>query len=99
MRVAVIADVHGNLIAREAVLAHLRGAAPDLIVNLSDLVSAPSIPPAAPTRRWRSTGGAGEDHVLHLRPAARAGVAPAHDPAQRVHDVALAAAVRPDEAG
>lgn len=44
MRIAVIADVHGNLIALEAVLAHLRGAAPDLIVNLDDLVSGPFDP-------------------------------------------------------
>lgn len=44
MRIAVIADVHGNLIALEAVLAHLRGAAPDLIVNLGDLVSGPFDP-------------------------------------------------------
>lgn len=44
MRIAVIADVHGNLIALEAVLAHLRGATPDLIVNLGDLVSGPFDP-------------------------------------------------------
>jgi len=44
MRIAVIADVHGNLIALEAVLAHLRTAAPDLIVNLGDLVSGPFDP-------------------------------------------------------
>jgi predicted phosphodiesterase len=44
MRIAVIADVHGNLIALEAVLAHLRAAAPDLVVNLGDLVSGPFDP-------------------------------------------------------
>jgi predicted phosphodiesterase len=44
MRLAVIADVHGNLIALEAVLAHLRVAAPDLLVNLGDLVSGPFDP-------------------------------------------------------
>lgn len=44
MRVAAIADVHGNLIALEAVRAHLRGAAPDVIVNLGDLVSGPFDP-------------------------------------------------------
>ena len=44
MRIAVIADVHGNLIALEAVLAHLRLTAPDLIVNLGDLVSGPFDP-------------------------------------------------------
>lgn len=44
MRIAVIADVHGNLIALEAVLAQLRNASPDLIVNLGDLVSGPFDP-------------------------------------------------------
>lgn len=44
MRIAVIADVHGNLIALEVVLADLRGAAPDLVVNLGDLVSGPFDP-------------------------------------------------------
>ena len=41
MRLAVIADVHGNLLALEAVLAQLRAAAPDLVINLGDLVSGP----------------------------------------------------------
>lgn len=44
MRIAVFADVHGNLIALEAVLAHLRAAAPDIIVNLGDLASGPFDP-------------------------------------------------------
>ena len=44
MRIAVIADVHGNRVALEAVLAHLATAAPDLIVNLGDLVSGPFDP-------------------------------------------------------
>lgn len=44
MRIAIIADVHGNLIALEAVLANLREAKPDLIVNLGDLVSGPFNP-------------------------------------------------------
>ena len=44
MRIAVIADVHGNLIALEAVLSYLHQAAPDLIVNLGDLVSGPFDP-------------------------------------------------------
>ena len=38
MRIAVVADVHGNLLALEAVLADLRArAAPDMVVNLGDL--------------------------------------------------------------
>lgn len=44
MRIGVIADVHGNLAALEAVVERLRAAAPDLIVNLGDLVSGPFDP-------------------------------------------------------
>jgi putative phosphoesterase len=41
MRIAVLADIHGNLHALEAVLADLRAHAPDLVVNLGDHVSGP----------------------------------------------------------
>ena len=45
MRVAAIADVHGNLGALRAVLAHIeRISSPDLIVNLGDHVSGPLQP-------------------------------------------------------
>jgi len=44
MRVAVLADAHGNLLALEAVLADLRGQAPDLVVNLGDLFTGPFDP-------------------------------------------------------
>ena len=44
MRIAIIADVHGNLIALEAVLGSIRALAPDLVVNLGDLVSGPFDP-------------------------------------------------------
>jgi predicted phosphodiesterase len=45
MRIAVLADIHGNILALEAVLADLarRGGA-DLVVNLGDLVSGPLWP-------------------------------------------------------
>lgn len=45
MRIAVIADIHGNILALEAVLADLarRGGA-DLVVNLGDTVSGPLWP-------------------------------------------------------
>ncbi|MDH4988586.1 metallophosphoesterase family protein [Aminobacter anthyllidis] len=45
MRIAVVADIHGNILALEAVLADLarRGGA-DLVVNLGDLVSGPLWP-------------------------------------------------------
>ena len=41
MRIAVLADIHGNLLALEAVLADLRSQAPDVVVNLGDHVSGP----------------------------------------------------------
>ncbi len=47
----------------------------------------------------RAARGAGEDDVLHLAAAQRLGALFAHDPAERVHDVGLARAVRSDDAG
>lgn len=41
MRIAVIADVHGNLRALDAVLADLEQHSPDITVNLGDCVSGP----------------------------------------------------------
>jgi putative phosphoesterase len=41
VRIAVIADVHGNLRALEEVQADLRQYAPDIVVNLGDNVSGP----------------------------------------------------------
>jgi putative phosphoesterase len=44
MRIAVLSDIHGNLVALEAVLAHLGSQAPDLVVNLGDCVTSPLWP-------------------------------------------------------
>jgi len=44
MRIAVLADAHGNLLALQAVLADLRTASPDLVVNLGDLATGPFDP-------------------------------------------------------
>jgi predicted phosphodiesterase len=44
MRLAVIADIHGNALALEAVLADLPRHTPDLVVNLGDCVSGPLWP-------------------------------------------------------
>src|SRR5208337_3084558 len=41
MQIAVIADIHGNLRALEAVQADLRAQSPDLVVNLGDHLSGP----------------------------------------------------------
>jgi predicted phosphodiesterase len=44
MRLAVLADIHGNLLALEAVLADLPQHAPDLVVDLGDCASGPLWP-------------------------------------------------------
>ncbi|WP_299816900.1 metallophosphoesterase family protein [uncultured Roseibium sp.] len=44
MKIAVISDIHGNVLALEAVIADLKTEAPDLIVNLGDCVSGPLWP-------------------------------------------------------
>ena len=44
MRIAAIADIHGNSLALEAVLAHLRTQAVDRVVDLGDCVSGPLWP-------------------------------------------------------
>lgn len=44
MRIAVISDIHGNLLALEAVLADIRARGADLIVNCGDLCTSPLWP-------------------------------------------------------
>ena len=44
MRIAVLADIHGNLRALEAVLADLPRRGADLVVNLGDCFSGPLQP-------------------------------------------------------
>jgi putative phosphoesterase len=44
MRLAVLADIHGNLDALQAVIADLARQSPDLIVNLGDCLSGPLWP-------------------------------------------------------
>ena len=44
MRIAVLADAHGNLLALQAVLTDLQVAAADLVVNLGDLATGPFDP-------------------------------------------------------
>jgi predicted phosphodiesterase len=44
MRIAVLADTHGNLLALQDVFADLRTASPDLVVNLGDLATGPFDP-------------------------------------------------------
>jgi putative phosphoesterase len=44
MRIAVISDIHGNLVALEAVLADIRQRSPDLTLNLGDVATGPLWP-------------------------------------------------------
>jgi predicted phosphodiesterase len=44
MRLAIISDIHGNLVALEAVLADLRARSPDVTINLGDCVTSPLWP-------------------------------------------------------
>ena len=41
MRIAVVADIHGNVRALRAVMDDLREVAPDRVINLGDCVSGP----------------------------------------------------------
>jgi hypothetical protein len=47
----------------------------------------------------RPSRRAGEDHIVHFAGTQRAGALLAHRPTQSLHDVGLAAAIRPDDAG
>ncbi|MBN9671277.1 metallophosphoesterase family protein [Roseibium aggregatum] len=44
MKIALVSDIHGNVLALEAVLKDLKAEAPDLVVNLGDCVSGPLWP-------------------------------------------------------
>jgi putative phosphoesterase len=44
MRLAIISDIHGNLLALEAAMAHIAARAPDAIVNLGDCATSPLWP-------------------------------------------------------
>src|SRR3954471_17380147 len=44
MRLAIISDIHGNLVALEEVLREVSHRAPDIIVNLGDCVTSPLWP-------------------------------------------------------
>ncbi|MFC5066513.1 metallophosphoesterase family protein [Flaviflagellibacter deserti] len=44
MRLAVLADIHGNVLALEAVIADMAGRAVDRVINLGDCVSGPLWP-------------------------------------------------------
>lgn len=55
MQVAVVADIHGNVLALDAVAADIARRRPDLVINLGDCVSGP-LWPAETAERLRSLG-------------------------------------------
>lgn len=61
MRVAIIADIHGNLVALEAALAELKKWTPDACLNLGDCASGPLWPRETmellATLRWPTVRG------------------------------------------
>src|SRR5258708_17029716 len=58
MRIAIVSDVHGNLLALEAVLAALAGVRPDMVVHGGDLALA-GPRPAEVVDRLRELGWPG----------------------------------------
>jgi len=87
MRIAVIADTHGNLLALNAVLAHVQAAAPDVIINLGDLVSGPFDPAGSadaqmqlgcPTVRGNHDRWVVDDPKWRIDAATRALLSPDH---------------------
>ncbi len=74
MRLAVLADIHGNLRALEAVMADLRGFAPDGIVNLGDCLSGPlqarDTCDLLMTQGWPTVRGNHDRHLVTQSPAA-----------------------------
>lgn len=76
MRIAVVADIHGNLDALEAVLADIKDAAPDLVINLGDCLSGPLEPAKTADRLidlgWTTIRG-NHDRELVETPAERMG--------------------------
>ncbi|GLS33156.1 Predicted phosphodiesterase [Mesorhizobium albiziae] len=69
MRLAIVSDIHGNLRALEAVYAHIRQNAPDVIVNLGDCLSGPLWPEE--TAQYLIAEGWPTVHGNHDRTVAR----------------------------
>lgn len=96
MRLAVISDIHGNVLALEAVLADLERQRIDRVVDLGDRVSGP-LWPAETFRRLAALGieGVRGNHDRIVGENARAGMGPsdvfAHDALGAVEREALAA--------
>jgi putative phosphoesterase len=73
MKIAVLSDIHGNLAALDAVLAHIEGQGVDSVVNLGDILSG-SLEPCETADRliplnFPTIAGNHERQVLTMNPA------------------------------
>lgn len=73
MRLAVLADIHGNLAALEAVIADMADRTPDLVVNLGDSLSGPLAPSETADRLmalgWPTVRGNHDRYLSERQPA------------------------------
>ena len=73
MKIAAISDIHGNLLALDAVLADIAARGADLIVNLGDILSGPLLPAETAERLMAldlpTISGNHERQVLTMDPA------------------------------
>lgn len=68
MRIAIVSDIHGNLLALEAVAADIQRQSVDLVVNLGDSLSGPLLPLETAqfliAQGWLSLAGNHERQIL-----------------------------------
>lgn len=86
MRIALLSDIHGNLIALEAVVADARRRGVDAIVNLGDLLSGPLQPLETArylmAQGWPTIAGNHERQLLAITPEKPGGASDAYARAQ-----------------
>jgi putative phosphoesterase len=74
MRIAVLSDIHGNLAALQAVVAHFKKRRVDAVVNLGDSLSGPLLPRETAQylmlQDWIHLAGNHERQILQLSPTA-----------------------------
>jgi predicted phosphodiesterase len=82
VKLAAISDIHGNLAALDAVLAHIARRGVGKIVNLGDILSGPLQPSETADRLMAlALPTISGNHVAHLRP-----ILPVANPAAGVLD-------------
>ena len=80
MRIAFVSDIHGNLPALQAVVAHIARRGVDRVINLGDSLSGPLLPQETAqflmAQDWLHIGGNHERQLLD-RPIGRMGASDA----------------------